>query len=163
MLMRTGRQGQPCSVPYTLGPTAVSIASRRAACRRLIACPRARQPRPGRSRGLGVTALKNYSSTVNEKGIVVRLKAHAPLLVHRFALLRSALLCAQRCSASPQIDIADETPFNKILCANRGEIAVRVFRAGTECAIPPSQQPVKQSTAAGFARTAHLLPARHRG
>ncbi|CAL5223603.1 g6142 [Coccomyxa viridis] len=30
------------------------------------------------------------------------------------------------------IDAAEKTPFKRILCANRGEIAVRVFRAGTE-------------------------------
>ncbi len=92
--MRTGRQGQPCSVPHNVGPTAVSLASQRVACRRAIALPRTRQPRPGRSRGLSVTAQKNSSATVNEKGIVVELLPMAPCPCIQPLSIRPPLLCS---------------------------------------------------------------------
>jgi pyruvate carboxylase len=31
--------------------------------------------------------------------------------------------------------LQSEVPFRKLMCANRGEIAIRVFRAGTELAL----------------------------
>lgn len=46
-----------------------------------------------------------------------------------------------------QIDEADKTPFKRILCANRGEIAVRVFRAGTELGLRTVSLPVASSVA----------------
>ena len=49
--------------------------------------------------------------------------------------------------------MADETPFNKILCANRGEIAVRVFRAGTELGL---------RTLAIFSQADRLQPHRYK-
>lgn len=78
-----------------------------------------------------ITCLKHYSGharistpTVNDNGIVVRRRClHACL--HFDAPLDARV-------APLQIEDSDETPFKKILCANRGEIAVRVFRAGTE-------------------------------
>lgn len=35
-------------------------------------------------------------------------------------------------SGPPQIDAASETPFKKLMAANRGEIAIRITRAGIE-------------------------------
>lgn len=52
-----------------------------------------------------------------------------------------------------QIEESDETPFKKILCANRGEIAVRVFRAGTELGLRTASDHC-QDGAEGF----HLQP-----
>ena len=100
MSMRTARHGQPCLVPYTLSPTAVSIAAQRVAYRRPIASPRTGQPRPGRSRGLSVIALKNYSSTVNEKGIVVGDGPIPRIQPSWFVLLRPPLLSALQCFAA---------------------------------------------------------------
>ena len=72
MHVRIGRKGLPraatCRVEQTL---AASITSRRVSFRRAITRTCTGQPRPCRFGVLTVRALKNYSSTVNEKGIVV--------------------------------------------------------------------------------------------
>lgn len=51
-----------------------------------------------------------------------------------------------RAPPPPQVAHTGEVPFKKILCANRGEIAIRVFRAGTEMGLRTVR-----------ARRAHLL------
>ena len=42
-----------------------------------------------------------------------------------------------------QVDPETDTPFQKILCANRGEIAVRVFRAGIELGLRTVSECIK--------------------
>ena len=41
-------------------------------------------------------------------------------------------LCPGTVLPAPQLDATAETPFKKIMAANRGEIAIRITRAGTE-------------------------------
>jgi pyruvate carboxylase len=88
-----------------------------------------------------VLALKNFSGhdtpvsspIINEKGIVVR--PRSPCLTRRVHPGHAAWQgdpLTMLTWPHPQVDEAAVTPFKKILCANRGEIAVRVFRAGTE-------------------------------
>ncbi len=111
----------------------------RPTCRCNISARFARRPRIAVNKLLQITCLKNYSGhdrvstpTVNENGIVVGyLNLYAR---HWQTHSRHACTAGQHklTTALMQIEESDETPFKKILCANRGEIAVRVFRAGTE-------------------------------
>ena len=108
-------------------------------CRCKVSARFARRPRVAVSKLLQITCLKNYSGhdrvstpTVNDNGIVVGCQnLRAKQLQIR---PRPACKVGQHklSTALVQIEESDETPFKKILCANRGEIAVRVFRAGTE-------------------------------
>ena len=72
MHVRCGREGLPraglCRVEQI---SAAALTCQRASFRRSIAPSSAGQPRRCRSGVLTVRALKNYSNTINEKGIVV--------------------------------------------------------------------------------------------
>jgi pyruvate carboxylase len=52
-----------------------------------------------------------------------------------------------------QAGLVDYTPFRKILCANRGEIAIRIFRAGKELGL---------RTVAVYSGVDRLMPHRYK-
>ena len=62
------------------------------------------------------------------------LPVHRPSLAQQqsFRAVPSSPPCCNVFFFDVQLDHTGEVPFKRILCANRGEIAIRVFRAGTE-------------------------------
>lgn len=67
---------------------------------------------------------------INDKGIMVSEPHSEATTVADTAMQLQA--AAQALSVWLQVDTSEATPFSKLLVANRGEIAVRIFRAGTE-------------------------------
>lgn len=76
---------------------------------------------PGRRSAVSV---RNQS---DESGLQV----HISQLVLR-RLRQGFTMQASTPACLTQVTNTGEVPFKKILCANRGEIAIRIFRAGTE-------------------------------
>ena len=100
----------------------------------LLGARAATRPAPG-----GAAALRRSSSSVGVGGVASAVPR--PLARRRPVAVGAAPTPSSPAAPLPPpsfndkgivIDPAERTPFTRLLCANRGEIAVRVFRAGTE-------------------------------
>jgi hypothetical protein len=183
-LLPRSASGVACRGPVRAPAALAAAAAARAAGRRAVAPAAARRPRaaaaaaaaaaagagapsgahagapaPGGRRALACRSHHESHHEGLEVGRGAReqgRRAEAPLPPRPARARHPRAAAAAAPAAAPQVAHTGEVPFQKILCANRGEIAIRIFRAGTELGL-------RTVRAHGVRRPPHGLPRRGRG